>query len=104
MDIQELNSVIADFVQVGYMGAIKAYEPPQDLIRLCDVKKWLKMNKKDISKFNTLVRQEVIRPIRRGTGKNSPRFYSKEEIIRSLAMADIGRFIASGLVRVNIDN
>lgn len=102
MDIQELSSVIADFVQVGYMGAVKAYEPPQDLIRLCDVKKWLKMNKKDFGKFNDLVKKDVITPVRRGTGRNSPLFYSKEEIIRSLAMADIGRSIARGLISTSI--
>lgn len=42
MDIQELNTVIADFVQVGYMQAVKAYEPPQDFVRVSEVKQWLK--------------------------------------------------------------
>lgn len=36
MDFNELNGIIADFVQVGYMTAVKAYEPST---RLCTTRK-----------------------------------------------------------------
>ena len=74
MDIQELNSMIADFVQVGYMEAVKAYEPPQDFIRLSEVKRWLRMMKIDIKRFNMLVANEIIKPVRKGTSRNKEGF------------------------------
>lgn len=33
MNIEEIQSIMIDSYQVGYMEAIKAYEPAQDLIR-----------------------------------------------------------------------
>lgn len=97
MDIQELNSMIADFVQVGYMEAVKAYEPPQDFIRLSEVKRWLRMMKIDIKRFNMLVANEIIKPVRKGTGRNSPLYYSKAEIKKALSMANVGRIIAKDI-------
>lgn len=99
MDIQELNSMIADFVQVGYMEAVKAYEPPQDLVRLSEVKRWLRMMKIDIKRFNTLVSNEIIKPVRKGTGRNSPFYYSKAEIKKALSMVNVGRIIAKDIVK-----
>mgnify|MGYP001436691160 CR=1 FL=1 len=93
IDIQELNAVIADFVQVGYMEAIKAYEPAQDLIRLSDVKKWLKMMKIDLKKFNVLVHKEIIKPVRKGEARNSPLYYSKKEIKQALSVSNINSII-----------
>lgn len=101
MDIQELNAVIADFVQVGYMEAVKAYEPSQDLIRLSEVKRWLKMMKVDMRRFNALVGQRIINPIRKGTGRNSPLYYSKKEIKQALSMANVGRLMAKDMVKQN---
>lgn len=43
MDIQELNSMVANFVQVGFMQAVKVYDPPQDRVRKSEVKRWLRM-------------------------------------------------------------
>ena len=95
MDIQELNTVIADFVQVGYMQAVKAYEPPQDFVRVSEVKQWLKMMRIDIKRFNRLVSEGVIRVTRKGTGRNSPLYYStntmnKIEIIPWVKFNDPG--------------
>ena len=42
MNIEDLQSIMIDSYQVGYMEAIKSYEPSQDSIRLREVKKWLK--------------------------------------------------------------
>lgn len=104
MDIQELNAVIADFVQVGYMTAIRAYEPPQDIIRQADLKKWLKMMKVDLKKFNALVSKEIIKPIRIGTNKNSPLYYSKTEIKQALSAANVSRLIANDIIKQTIKN
>lgn len=93
IDIHELNRIIADFVQVGYMQAVKAYDPPQDKVRKSEVKKWLRIANLDQRKFDRLVKAEIIKPFRVGTGRNSPFFYSKKEIKQAFSMAAIGETI-----------
>lgn len=93
IDIHELNRIIADFVQVGYMQAVKVYDPPQDKVRKSEVKKWLRVANLDQRKFDRLVKAEIIKPFRVGTGRNSPFFYSKKEIKQAFSMAEIGETI-----------
>lgn len=93
IDIHELNRIIADFVQVGYMQAVKVYDPPQDKVRKSEVKKWLRVANLDQRKFDRLVKAEIIKPFRVGTGRNSPFFYSKKEIKQAFSMAAIGETI-----------
>lgn len=93
MDIQELNRMVADFVQVGFMQAVKVYDPPQDRVRKSEVKKWLRIANLDQSRFERLVEAGVIKPFRVGKGKNSPFFYSKKEIKQAFSMATIGEMI-----------
>lgn len=90
IDLNELNAVIADFVQVGFMEAVKAYEPAQDLVRASEVKNWLRMMRIDAKKFNALCGKGIIRAVRKGTGRNSPLYYSKKEIKQAISMANIG--------------
>lgn len=99
IELQELNTIIADFVQIGYMQAVKAYEPSQDLIRLSEVKKWLKIMKIDLKKFNILVHQEIIKPTRKGRGRNSPLYYSKKEIKQALSMTTVSNLIAKEIIK-----
>ena len=93
IDIHELNRIIADFVQVGYMQAVKVYDPPQDKVRKSEVKKWLRIANLDQRKFDRLVKAEIIKPFRVGTGRNSPFFYSKKEIKQAFSMVAIGETI-----------
>lgn len=87
IDLNELNAVIADFVQVGFMEAVRAYEPAQDLVRASEVEDWLRMMKIDEKKFKSLCRRGIIQTVRKGTGRNSPLYYSKKEIKQALSMA-----------------
>ena len=89
MNIEEIQSIMIDSYQVGYMEAIKAYEPAQDLIRQKDVKKWLNMMKIDFKRFNILVGNKLINPIRKGESRNSPLYYSKAEIKQALSLANV---------------
>lgn len=95
MEIQELNAIIADFVQVGYMEAVKAYEPAQDAIRKNEVKDWLRMMCIDIKRFNLLVKKDIIKAFRKGKGKNSPLYYSKKEIKQAMSIVNINAFLNS---------
>lgn len=71
------------------MEAVKSYEPAQDLIRLREVKKWLKMMRIDLKRFNVLVESGIIKPLRKGTSRNSPLYYSKKEIKQALSLANV---------------
>ena len=102
MDIGDIHSIMIDSYQVGYMEAVKAYEPAQDLIRLRDVKKWLKMMQIDLKRFNILVSRELIKPIRKGESKNSPLYYSKAEIKQALSLANISSMMAKEKVRLTL--
>lgn len=85
--------MIAAFVQLGYMQAVKVYDPPQDKVRKSEVKKWLRIANLDQRRFDKLVKAEIIKPFRIGEGKNSPFFYSKKEIKQAFSMAEIGEMI-----------
>ena len=94
MDMQELSRIVADFVQVGWMQAVKMYEPPQDAVRLSDVKRWLRMACLDYKTFQRLVKAEAIRPFRKGKGQNSPLYYSKADLKQAFAAAGMGQMMA----------
>lgn len=102
MNIEELQSIMIDSFQVGYMEAVKAYEPAQDLIRLSEVKRWLKMMRIDMKRFNTLVHKEVIKPIRKGESRNSPLYYSKKEIKQALSMANVSGLLAKETIKLTL--
>lgn len=84
LPFDELCRMMSDFTQIGFMEAVKAYEPAQDLLRVRDVKKWLKIMLIDENKFESLVHSGVIKAKRMGTGKNSPFYFSKKEIKSAL--------------------
>lgn len=91
LTISELGGIIADFVRVGYNAAIADYDPPQDKLRLSEVKKWLKFRKIEFKTFQSLVNKGLIHPRRSGSAANSPLYYSKTEIQKALAIMRIDR-------------
>ena len=42
ISLSELGGIITDFVRVGYNCAVADYDPPQDRLRLSEVRRWLK--------------------------------------------------------------
>lgn len=92
IDLTELGSVISDFVRVGYNAAVADYDPPQDKLRLSEVKKWIKFRKIEFKTFQELEKQGLIHA-RKGDAVNSPLYYSKAEIQKALATMRINRLI-----------
>lgn len=84
MDIIDIGGIIADFVRVGYNAAVKDYDPPQDKLRLSEVKKWIKFRKIEFKTFQELEKQGLIHA-RKGGSVNSPLYYSKVEIQKAFA-------------------
>ena len=89
IELTDLNAMIADFVQIGYMEAVKAYEPTRDMVRQSELKGWLKFMNVDKERFDRVVAAGLVRPIRKGKSANSPVYYSKEEIKHALTVDKI---------------
>lgn len=92
IDLTEIGSIISDFVRVGYNAAVADYDPPQDKLRLSEVKKWLKFRKVDFKTFHELERQGLINA-RKGDAVNSPLYYSKAEIHKAFATMRLNRLM-----------
>lgn len=92
LTMEELGGIIADFVRVGYNAAVADYDPPQDNLRLSEVKKWLKFRKVDFKTFQELEKQGLIHA-RKGEAVNSPLYYSKKEIQEAFATMRLNRLI-----------
>ena len=87
MKAEDFASMIIGAYQIGFMEAVRAYEPEQDLVRASKVKSWLKMVNIEYKKFAYMVDNGMIHARRKGTGKNSPLYYSKSEIKKALFTA-----------------
>lgn len=92
IDLAEIGGIIADFVRVGYNAAVADYDPPQDRLRLSDVKKWLKFRKIEFKAFQELEKKGLINA-RKGSAANSPLYYSKAEIQKAFATMRLNRLI-----------
>ena len=87
MTAEDFKTMIEQAYQTGFMDAVRAYEPEQDLVRASAVKSWLRMMRVDRKRFNAMVNEGMIKPRRKGTGKNSPLYYSKAEIKKAMLTA-----------------
>lgn len=93
MSIAEIGDVLAEYVQIGYAQAVKAYDEPKDRIRRSGIKSWLKYNDYDARVFERLVDNGMICARRMGTARNSPLYYSKEEIKRAFGALKVKRLM-----------
>lgn len=96
--INELGGIIADFVRVGYNSAVADYDPPQDKLRLSEVKKWIKFRRLEFSTFRELEKQGLIHA-RKGDAVNSPLYYSKAEIQKAFATMRLNRFFVNDKIK-----
>lgn len=94
ISLSELGGIIADFVRVGYNAAVADYDPPQDKLRLSEVKKWLKFRKVDFKTFHELEKQGLINA-HKGGSVNSPLYYSKAEIQKAFAVMRVDRYFVN---------
>lgn len=95
MTFTDIKQLITESVQVGYMYAIKSYEPTADMIRERELKKWCALNGIDGKTVNRMIAKGIIRKHRTGESKNSPVVFSKSEIkenILILSVSNINRF------------
>ena len=93
MTIDQLGTWMADFVQVGFMEAVRAYEPTSDELKLKEVKAWCKAALIDYDKLTKMIKAGMIVPHRKGTATNSPQYYSKAEIKKAIIQARLSQYI-----------
>ena len=99
MTIEQIGAMMADFVQIGYMTAVKAYEPTSDELRLKDVEKWCRATFTDYKTLLRLIQAGVVRSYRKGGSRNSPLYYSKAEIKQAIINARLSRYITEDNIR-----
>lgn len=93
--LEELYGIIRSYTQVGFMEAIRAYDPLQDKLRASEIKKWLKINHIPYKEFQGLVKRGIVVGFKQGKGKNSPLLFSKREIKEAIATAQLYKIIAN---------
>lgn len=94
MTTDQISAFIADSIQIGYMTAVKAYEPTADELKQSDLKKWCQATFTDYKKLRRLIKAEIIKPHRKGDAKNSPLFFSKAEIKQAIITNRLSQYIA----------
>lgn len=97
MQITDIRALMAEVWQVGYMEAVKAYEPVRDQIRKSDIADWLTMMNIDRKVFRKLEKAGLIKAHKMGDGKNSPLIYSKAEIKRAIATRTASRLYVNDI-------
>lgn len=99
MTIEQIGAMMADFVQIGYMTAVKAYEPTSDELRLKDVEKWCRATFTDYKTLQRLIKAGIVRSYRKGDSRNSPLYYSKAEIKQAIINARLSKYITEDNIR-----
>lgn len=100
MHFVDIQGLLIDVWQVGYMEAMRAYEPVRDEIRKADIAGWLKIIKVDRRVFRNLENAGLIKARKLGKGRNSPLIYSKTEIKKALATRTASRmYVSDGTCR-----
>ena len=95
--LHDIQTIIADSVQLGYMKAVKAFEPTADIIREKDLKVWCLANAIDIKTITKMITRGDIKKHRMGTCRNSPIGFSKTEIKELLTSVTIANLKAREL-------
>lgn len=99
MTFEELAGLLADYTQIGFMEAVRAYEPARDNLRMAELKSWLKFMHVDNRKFKALVANGSIKAKRKGTSKNSPIYFSKKEIIEKVKATKVSSVVTKSAIR-----
>lgn len=92
--IEQIQTLIADAVQIGYMEAVKAYEPSADDLKAKDIHTWCKAVFGSHARVARLIRAGIIKPYRKGDAKNSALYYSKVDIKKALITQRLSQFTA----------
>lgn len=99
MTLNQLGAWMADFVQIGYMTAVKAYEPTSDELRLKDIEKWCKATFTDYAKLKRLIDDGLVTPHRKGECRNSPLYFSKAEIKQAIVQGKLSQYLTDERIK-----
>jgi predicted transcriptional regulator len=92
MELTEVRRIIAEGVSLGYMMAVKAYDPAQDVLKRKDAETWIRsMGVK--CKLQVLIDKGMVTPIRKGKSRNSALYFSKEEIKKAIVAMSVDKIM-----------
>lgn len=97
MSFSDIQSIVADSVQLGYMYAIKSFEPVTDTIKECELNAWclsVGIDKRIVVK---LIKHGSLKKRRTGTARNSPFVYSKSDIKQAMLSLSLSNINKRGL-------
>ncbi len=90
----DIQNLVADSVQLGYMRAVRSFEPASDNVKGTDLDGWCLAAGVDKETLTKLIKRGAIKKQRTGTARNSPIVYSKSEIkqaMLSLLLSNINK-------------
>lgn len=95
MDISlfQLKELISEMTEVGYMRAVRQYEPHMDEVSRREVLGWFKILGLEPSFLEKMESEGLVKGKRKGAGKNSPVYYSKVKVKEALASLKINTFL-----------
>lgn len=98
LTLDDIVSVVNKAVQIGYMQAVKAYEPTSDYIKKTELNAYLRLHTINKKNFDALVDNGYIVPRHKGKAQNSAIVYSKKEIQQALLSLKLGEISVNHLI------
>ena len=79
-----LLSLAMDGIKAGFAAAVKMYQPLKDELRLRELASWCTLNGVEKSVVEALIKRETVEVKAMGSGKNSPKYISLEQLTSAL--------------------
>lgn len=98
MTISAIQQLMQESFQVGYMQAMKTFEPSSCDIRETEVNSWLSAIGVSRDAWNRLKKTGLVQAFRKGNSPNSPLYYSKLDIKKALIAKDLCKWYTDGLI------
>lgn len=91
--LSQLKEIISEMTEVGYMRAVRHYEPHMDEVSRREVLGWFKILGLKPSCLDKMENEGLIKGKRKGAGTNSPKYYSKVKIKEALISLNINKYL-----------
>lgn len=84
LELWQIKNMYMHFAQVAVAAYKKVEEPESDLLKQREVFRWFKLEGIEISMLSKMEEDGLVHSQRKGTAKNSPKYYSRLEIVSAL--------------------
>ena len=84
LELWQIKNMYVHLAQVAVAAYKKVEEPESDLLKQREVFRWFKLEGIDKSLLSKMENDGLVHSERKGAAKNSPKYYSRLEIISAL--------------------